>query len=180
MSLDQLKCNKKQLGVEEYKRYHNVKLYSKLKKQYRIHNDLDNMLLSSRAKETPRDWTTCRHCKLALQDKNINRTKSLKWAIANGFCIGKFPKYIVSISRDIIEIDMDELPDELRTSIAPVRPHGNIYAFVGGAQKTIQGTVAYYESDLPQIGGAFKHAREMGLGQNICIMLCGRFTPNQR
>ena len=30
---------------------------------------------------------------------------------------------------------MDELLDELRTLLAPVRPYGNIYAYLGGAQK---------------------------------------------
>ena len=40
--------------------------------------------------------------------------------------------------------------------------------------------VAYYESNLSRIGSIFKHAQEMGLGQKMYVMLCGRFAPNQR
>ena len=155
MSLDQLKYNKKQLEVEEYKRYHRVKLHSKFKKQYRIHKNLDGMLLSPRARETQQGWTACQHCKLALQEKNTNRPNPPKYDIANGFCIGKFPKYIVSRSRDIIDIYMDELLDELVALVAPVTPYVNINTCIG---ETIQGIVVYYESNLPQIGGTFKYA----------------------
>ncbi len=61
----------------------------------------------------------------------------------------------------------------------PVRPYGKIYVYQGGTQKAITGTVAYYEMDLPEMGGAIKHARSLGLTKNMYVMLCGRFTPPQ-
>ena len=185
LSVDQLKRNKKRLGVEQYEAFHG-KLHPELKKQYSVPDkddpkkDLDGILLSPRARKTSQGWTACQHCKVALKDENLHRHGPPRYAIANGFCIGKFPKHIVSRSGGIRKVDIDALPDKLRTLLAPVRPYGNIYAYTGGSHKTIQGTVAYYESDIPEIGGAFKHARNMGLSQNMYVMLCGRFTPHQR
>lgn len=185
LSVDQLKRNKKRLGVEQYEAFHG-KLHPELKKQYSVPDkddpkkDLDGILLSPRARKTSQGWTACQHCKVALKDENLHRHGPPRYAIANGFCIGEFPKHIVSRSGGIRKVDIDALPDELRTLLAPVRPYGNIYAYTGGSHKTIQGTVAYYESDIPEIGGAFKHARNMGLSQNMYVMLCGRFTPHQR
>ena len=167
LSVDQLKRNKKRLGVEQYEAFHG-KLHPELKKQYRIcDKDLDGILLSQRGRKTSQSWTACRHCKNALHDECLHCPNPPKYAIANGFCIGEFPTHIVSRSGNTRKIDIDKLPDELRTLLAPVRPYGNIYAYTGGAQKTIQGTVAYYVSNLPEIGGAFKHACHMGLRQNM-------------
>ena len=64
--------------------------------------------------------------------------------------------------------------------VACIWPFINIYIYTGSPQKIIQGIVAYFETKLPELGGAFQYTWKMGLPQKLYVMLCGRFTPMQR
>ncbi len=41
----------------------------------------------------------------------------------------------------LIDIDLEKMSEKLRALIELLWPYGNIYAYQGGAQKTITGTV---------------------------------------
>ena len=109
-----------------------------------------------------------------------------KLAIANGFAMGEFPDVIkrhkpTESGEETRKVNAEDFTDEMRAIIAARRPYGCICAFTGGQQKSIYGTVSYYETDVSEIGGVFNHAREnLGLAKDIYVMLCGRFTPEQR
>ena len=69
------------------------------------------------------------------------------------------------------------MSDELRALLAPVRPYGYIFAYSGGAHKSIQSHYQFFETDQSQVGGVIDHVRNMGVAQNLCVMLCGHMTP---
>lgn len=179
MTKKKLKEHKHRLGVHEYEQYHGIKLPEILVKQYRV-KGCPGMLLSPRARRIRNGWTTCAQCKSSMTKRHVAKFSPPVNSIANGFAGGQMPNKIKGRNGEVIKIDPEKISDELRALLAPVRPYGNIYAYQGGAQKAITGTVAYYEMDLPEIGGAIKHSRSLGLAENMYVMLCGRFTPQQR
>ena len=71
-------------------------------------------------------------------------TKPPKYAIANGFAIGEFPEEITRLNpRSQRErkrtINIEDVSNELRALVAPVRPYGYVFAYSGGSHKSIQG-----------------------------------------
>ena len=64
------------------------------------------------------------------------------FAIANGFVIGSFPQEIQFFNKDgeIVKrkIEEYELTDLVKAMAAPIRPYGCIFAFSGGAQKSLR------------------------------------------
>ena len=75
----------------------------------------------------------------------------------------------------------EDIPEVLRALIAPVRPHGCIFAYTGGARKSIRGHFSFFELNQAQMEKVLKHQIGMlGRGDNIYCMLSGRFTPKQR
>ena len=78
-------------------------------------------------------------------------------------------------------MDIGELTDEIKAILAAVRPYGYVFAYSGGAQKSISGHYAFFETDQSRVGGAINHMHdELGVSQNMYIMLCGRMAPAQR
>ncbi len=65
-----------------------------------------------------------------------------KLAIANGFVLGSFPQEIQCFNKDgekvKRKIEEYELTDIVKTIAAPIRPYGCIFAFSGGAQKSLR------------------------------------------
>ena len=142
------------------------------------------MLLSPRARTCKTGWVTCRSCRIALRPEKIFHGPPRN-AIANGFTIGEFPRQITRLksTKDgnwIRKVDLDKLSDEMRALLAKVRPYGQIFAYTGGAHKSITGTMAYFEQDQHQVGGVIKDMHDMGAPHNMFIMLCGLMTPAQR
>ena len=176
--------HKKRLSVFEYEQYHGVKLPPELVKQYHVAH-FNNMLLSPRARRCKDGWVTCLSCRQSLRPEKKFRGPP-KYSIANGFAIGEFPRSIRRLKPtwdgdwSDREVDLDELSDEMRALLAVVRPYGHIFAYTGGAHKSITGTMAYFEQDQPKIGGVMQNMRDMGAPHNMYIMLCGRTTPAQR
>ena len=75
----------------------------------------------------------------------------------------------------------EDIPEVLRALIAPVRPHGCIFAYTGGARKSIRGHFSFFELNQAQMEKVLKHQIGMlGRGDNIYCMLSGQFTPKQR
>ncbi len=66
-----------------------------------------------------------------------------KFAIANEFVIGSFPKEIEFINEEgekvTRKIKDNELTDILKAMLAPVRMYGYVFAYFGGSQNSIKG-----------------------------------------
>ena len=65
-----------------------------------------------------------------------------KFAIENGFVIGSFPQkngFLNKVSKKkSMKIKDNELTDQLKAMLAPVRPYGCVFAYSGGSQKYIR------------------------------------------
>jgi hypothetical protein len=70
-----------------------------------------------------------------------------KFSIAHGFVIGSFPQEIQFSNKDservTRKIEDYELTDLLKAMVAPVRPYGCVFAYSGGAQKSLQGNYQF-------------------------------------
>ncbi|MBE0527141.1 MAG: hypothetical protein IH631_09380 [Candidatus Thorarchaeota archaeon] len=114
-----------------------------------------------------------------------NKKNPPKYSIANGFVIGSFPEKITITDTDgneqSVDINVEEdVSDVLQALLAPVRPYGYIFAYSGGAHQSLRGHYQFFEMDQSRIGGAMNHMSQMGMGENIYSMICGRVTPAQR
>lgn len=175
--------HKRRLSVQEYELYYDVKLEKDIIDYYHVRG-FDGMLLSPRARTCKTGWVTCGSCRYALRPDRTFRGPP-KFALANGNLITEFPTKIPRIrptkdGETTREINVDEISDEMRALLAPVRPYGHIFAYSGGSHKSISGQMTYFEQDLPQTGGVFNDMRDMGASPNMYVMLCGRCTPEQR
>ena len=150
MSRKQLKAHKKWLGVHEYEQYHEVKLNKFQISQYHVPS-LPSMLLSRRSRKIGKGWVTCGHCHTSLRPNTKFRPNPPKYAIANGFAIGEFPEEIERVNPKFNErkrkVNVENVSEELRALLAPVRPYGYIFAYSGGAHKSIQGHYQFFETD---------------------------------
>ena len=187
MTRDQLMVHQRRLGVYEYEEYHNVTLKPELIKQYHV-TGFSNMLLSRRSRllvhGRRKGWITCSHCRLSLRPHLQLKPNPPRNSIANGFVIGGFARRIKRrkpLGRvSYRDIDVEEIPDEIRALLAPVRPYGYIFAYSGGSHKSIQGHYQFFETDQSRLGGVLNHVRDMGVPKDMYIMLCGRMTPEQK
>jgi hypothetical protein len=90
-----------------------------------------------------------------MQPNIANKKSPPKSAIANGFVIGLFPqevKWITSNGETKKRIIKDHtLTDVLKVMMAPVRPYGSIFAYTGGAQKSLRGNYHFFSNGSKQI-----------------------------
>ena len=63
---------------------------------------------------------------------------------------------------------------------APIRPYGCVFAFSGGAQKSLRGNYQFFEMDHNRLGGVMNHLNQQGISEHIYCVLCGRMTPDQK
>jgi hypothetical protein len=107
-----------------------------------------------------------------------------KFAIANGFVIGSFPQEIKFINNEgqtiRRKVEDVELTDTLKAMVAPLRPYGCVFAYSGGAQKSLRGNYQIFEMDQNRLGGVMNHLNQAGIGEHIYCVLCGRMTPDQK
>jgi hypothetical protein len=119
-----------------------------------------------------------------MQLNMANKKSPPKFAIANGFVIGSFPqevKWITSNGDTKKRIIKDhEVTDILKAMMAPVRPYGSIFAYTGGAQKSVRGNYQFFEMDRNRIGGGIHQLNKSGFGEHIYCVLYGRMTADQR
>ena len=182
---DQIRKHKHRLSVESYEKYYKMSFPESLKEDYHVPG-FPGLLLSPRSRKSKRGWVTCPMCRSSMSPKHEKTTNPPKYSIANGFVIGTFPKKIRCTGDDakvsMRNVDAEEdIPEVLRALIAPVRPHGCIFAYTGGARKSIRGHFSFFELNQVQMEKVLKHQIGMlGRGDNIYCMLSGRFTPKQR
>jgi hypothetical protein len=78
------------------------------------------------------------------------------------------------------KVEDDELTDTLKAMVAPLRPYGCVFAYSGGAQKSLRGNYQFFEMDQNRLGGVMNHLNQAGIGEHIYCVLCGRMTPDQK
>jgi hypothetical protein len=171
--------------VESYEKFYDTKLKPELRNQYLINDiDLKELLLSPRSRRTRKGYSTCSCCFAAMNSKKKSKNCPPKFAIANGFTIGSFPKEIQRSTehgnKKKMKIDLGELTDLMKAMVAPIRPYGSIFSFTGGCQKCIRGNYQFFEMDQNRLGGVIHQLNKSGIGEHIYCVLCGRMTPDQR
>jgi hypothetical protein len=175
----QLQQHKERFSVRKYKEYHHMSPdvegeldpYYSLWKYYEVPQH-EGMLLSPRAKKMgPNTWSCCQGCFSSIKPSKIG-SKPPRMAIANGFAIGEINIEGIDIHEDVNDVT--------RAILSPVRSHGYIMAFSGGAHKSIQGHYQFFELDQQRVHGAMHHLRSIQHCQHIYVMFAGRMTPSQR
>jgi hypothetical protein len=80
-----------------------------------------------------------------------------KFAIVNGFVIGSFPREMKFFNKEgqrvTRKVEDDELTDTLKAMVVPLRPYGCVFAYSGGAQKSLRGNYQFFEMDQNRLGG---------------------------
>ncbi len=151
-------------------------------KQYEV-DGLKGMLLSPWSRRYSNGYATCSVCNSRMQTSMATKKHPPKFAIANGFVIGSFPQEIRFFIKngEIVKrkIEEYELTDFVKTMAAPIRPYGCVFAFSGGAQKSLQGNYQFFEMDHNCLGGVMNQLNQQGISKHIYCVLCGRMTPDQ-
>jgi hypothetical protein len=153
-----------------------------VKKQYQVQG-LQDMLLSPQSRKYPDGYPTCSACYTKMQPKMASNKTPPKFAIANGFVIGSFTQEIKFFNmegqRVTRKVEADELTDTLKAMVAPLRPYGCVFAYSGGAQKSLRGNHQFFEMDQNRLGGVMNQLNQAGIGEHIYCVLCGSMTPDQ-
>ncbi len=152
-------------------------------KQYEV-DGLKGMLLSPQSRRYSNGYAACSVCNSGMQTSMATKNTPPKFAMANGFVIGSFPREIQFFNKDgeIVKrkIEEYELKDLVKAMAAPIRPYGCIFAFSGGAQKSLQGNYQFFEMDHNRLVGVMNQLNQQGIGEHIYCVLCGRMTPDQK
>ena len=176
-------AHSKRLGVKSYEEYYQTTLKAEVKRQYQVQG-LQDMLLSPRSRKYQDGYATCSVCYSAMQPQMASKKTPPKFAIANGFVIGSFPQEIKFINKEgqkvRRKVEDVELTDTLKAMVAPLRPYGCVFAYSGGAQKSLRGNYQFFEMDQKRLGGVMNHLNQAGIGEHIYCVLCGRMTPDQK
>ena len=173
--------HRERLSVDKYKDCNNMDTdidtdldpFSSLWKYYEIPKH-KGMLLSPRASTigTGTDkWSCCEGCYKAMTPARTIKPPP-RMAIANGFAIGEIDIEGLDIHEDVNEVT--------RALLAPVRTHGYVMAFSGGAHKSIMGHYQFFELDQERVNGAMSHLKSVENRDHIYVMFSGRMTPSQR
>ena len=105
-----------------------------LRNQYKIFNNetLCNLLLSPRAHVKDGLYVSCKSCHHHISWSKSD--KPPKFAISNGWMIGKIPRSIIH----------KDIPDILAYSLARVRVFENVYSYSAGTHKSIKVHHVFY------------------------------------
>jgi hypothetical protein len=107
-----------------------------------------------------------------------------KFVIANGFVIGSFIQEIKFFNKEgqrvTRKVEDDELTDTLKAMVAPLRPYGCVFAYSGGAQKSLRGNYQFFDMNQNRLGGVINQLNQAGIGKHIYCVLCKRMTPDQK
>jgi hypothetical protein len=183
LTKEQILLHEKRLSVESYEEYYETKLKSEVTKQYEV-DGLPGLLLSPWSRKYSNGYATCSVCNGGMQTSMATKKTPPKFAIANGFVIGSFPQEIQFFNKDgkkvKRKIEEYELTDLVKAMAAPVRPYGCVFAFSGGAQKSLRGNYQFFEMDHNRLGGVMNQLNQRGIGEHIYCVLCGRMTPDQK
>ena len=146
------------------------KFPSDLRNQYKIYGNenLSDLLLSPRAHNQDGSFMACETCRYKIAHTKCDVPP--KFAISNGWCIGKVPN-------DVID---DEISEILESSIARIRIFANVYSYNAGAPKAIKGHHIFFLNDPEHVAASFEYLVQSGAPPDIYVMICGRVTPSQR
>ncbi len=78
------------------------------------------------------------------------------------------------------KVEYNKLTDTLKAMVAPLRPYGSVFAYSGGAQKSLKGNYQFFEMDQNRLRGVINQLNQAGIGKNIYCVLCGRMTLDQK
>ncbi len=92
-------AHSERLSVKSYEEYYQTTLKAEVKKQYQIQG-LQDMLLSPRSRKNPDVYATCSVCYTRMKPQMASKRTPPKFAIANGFIIGSFPKEIKFFNKE--------------------------------------------------------------------------------
>ena len=184
ISKQQLQYHIARIGVESYEDYYGQTLKKELVEQYEVEG-LEGLLLSIRSRcGSDGKYTCCESCMNSMKPSNITQISPPKRSIANGFVIGHIPTNIKTINSDGIEevtkLCEEDLTDILCSFLSPTRAYGYVFAYSGGAHKSIKGHFSFYELDIEKIGGGMNYFHTTGANPHVYCVLCGRMTPKQK
>jgi hypothetical protein len=189
ISKERLEENRHRLSVDTYESFYGTELHRLLVEQYSVEG-LPKILLSPRAYRDGENFECCQSCYSSTLPSRAKKTnKPPKYAIANGFVIGHLPTVIHIPEEDeprIVDLDLDgdtfrdKFSDLLCTALSTQRSHGFVFAFTGGAQKSVMGSINFFEMDQNFMGSVINQYRSTGANDHLLCVLCGRFTPAQR
>ncbi len=146
--------------MESYERYYDTKLKPEVRNQYVINDlDLKVVLLPPQSRKTSKGYSTYSCCFNGMQPNMANKKSPPKFAIANGFVIGSFPQEVkwITSNGDTKKriIKNHEVTNILKAMMAPDRPYGSIFAYTGGAQKSIRGNYQFLKWIRTELGGLY-------------------------
>jgi len=116
-------------------------------------------------------------------------SKPPKNAIANGFAIGHLPSVIQIPDEDEprrigLDLDAEEFKDKFHdlfcAALSTQRSYGYVFAYTGGAQKSVMGSINFFDLNQNHLASAINLYRSTGANNHLLTVLCGRFTPEQR
>ena len=92
------------------------------------------MLLSPQSRKYPDGYATCSVGYTGMQPQMALKTAPPKFAIANGFVIGSFPKEIMFFNKEgqrmRRKVDYNELTDTLKAMVAPLGPYACVFTYL--------------------------------------------------
>mmetsp|Transcript_8806 Transcript_8806/g.14245 ORF Transcript_8806/g.14245 Transcript_8806/m.14245 type:complete len:508 (-) Transcript_8806:717-2240(-) len=115
-------------------------------------------------------------------------SKPPKYAIVNGFVIGHFPSVIqipgeVEPRRIGLDLDADKFKEKFHdlfcAALSTQRAYGYVFAYTGGAQKLLMGSINFFEMNQNHLASAINLYQSTGANDHLITVLCGRFTPEQ-
>jgi len=170
-------ATKSKFSIEKYNTFYDMKLHAELIKQYEVEG-LEGLLLSPRATKTTNastgdvHYSTCSNCYNSMNStKNKKSDNPPSHAIANGFAIGQVPTRIIK---------NEDITEEMCSLLAPIRPYAYLFAYSGGAHKSIRGHYSFFEMDLTHTGSVMNHFLKIGSNPMVYVVLNGRMTPKQK
>ncbi len=170
LSKEDIGAHSERLGVKSYEEYYQTTLKTVVKKQYQVLG-LQDMLLSPRLRKYPNGYATCSVCYTGMQPQMASKKTPPKFAIANGFEIGSFPKEIKFFNKEgqrvTRKVEDDELMDTLKAMVAPLRPYGCVFAYSGGTQESLRDNYQFFEIDQNRLGGVIHQLNQAGIGEHI-------------
>ena len=187
------------LSVARYQQFRGITLKETLVKKYEL-SGLKGLLLSPRSKRnSEQQRMCCNECYNSLMSSRSNSKRAggdgedderpngpgpPKKAIANGFLFGRLPTEFPIKGEDglihTVVVREEDLTDILCSFLSPKRPYGYVFAYTGGAHKSLRGSFFFYENDLEAVGGAMELFHTTGASPHVHAVLCGRMTPNQK
>lgn len=177
IDMDKILMHKHRLSIESYEKFYQLTMNPILAEQYRVEG-LEGILLSPRSRRTGDSFECCSECFSSLKPSKRSLKTPPKHSIANGFAFGTLPSKIVL---DGSEVDIpDYIPDIMSAAIARQRPYGFIFAFLGGAHKSVSGHFQFFDMDQSFIGGVLNNYQNSQANDHILVALVGRFAPGQR